>query len=92
MHLRIVFDEKLVKYTQLIGRLFSPSQKVKKLSHPFRLCFELGFGILNPLTKFFWVFMNLPVNRVAAKESIFQGKKCLSKMVLNFSEMDFGFT
>ena len=30
---------------QLIGRLFSPSQKVKKLSHPFRLCFELGLGV-----------------------------------------------
>ena len=31
--------------TQIIGRLFSPSQKVKKLSHPFRLCFELSLGI-----------------------------------------------
>ena len=31
--------------TQLIGRLFNPSQKVKKLSHPFRLCFELRLGI-----------------------------------------------
>ena len=30
---------------QIIGRLFSPSQKVKKLSHPFRLCFELSLGV-----------------------------------------------
>ena len=30
---------------QLIGRLFSPSQKLKKWTHPFRLCFELGMGI-----------------------------------------------
>ena len=30
--------------TQLIGRLFSPSQKMKKLTHPFRLRFELGLG------------------------------------------------
>ena len=32
------------RFTQLIGRLFSPSQKSKKLSHPFRVCFELGMG------------------------------------------------
>ena len=31
--------------TQLLGRLFSPSQKLKKWTHPFRLCFELGLGI-----------------------------------------------
>ena len=30
---------------QLIGRLSSPSQKVEKRSHPFRLCFELHLGI-----------------------------------------------
>ena len=44
-----------------------------------------------PLTQFGGVFMNLPVNSVAVKESIFQGKKYLTKMVLNFSEMDFGY-
>ena len=38
----------MVGPTQVPGSLFSPSQKRQKLSHPFRLCFELGMGILNP--------------------------------------------
>ena len=37
-----------VSRAQVPGSLFSPSQKRQKLSHPFRLCFELGMGILNP--------------------------------------------
>ena len=39
---------------QLPGSIFSPSQKRQKLSHPFRLCFELGMGILNPPDKIIW--------------------------------------
>jgi hypothetical protein len=38
---------------QLIGRLFSPSQKSKKLSHPFRVCFELGMGTYVHHTKYY---------------------------------------
>ena len=38
--------------TQLIGRLFSPSQKMKKWTHPFWLCFELGMGIYNHHAKY----------------------------------------
>ena len=41
----ITCDKKLKLYSQVSGSLFAPSQKVKKLSHPFRLCFELGLGI-----------------------------------------------
>ena len=40
----LIFVNDLI-LTQLIGRIFSPSQKLKKLSHPFWLCFELGLGI-----------------------------------------------
>ena len=44
-----------VNVPKLIGRLFSPSQKLKKLSHPFRLCFELGLGIHTcPPCKILW--------------------------------------
>ena len=38
--------------TQLIGRLFSPSQKLKKLTQPFRICFELGMGTYVHDTKY----------------------------------------
>ena len=41
--------------TQVLGRLFAPSQKSKKLSHQFRVCFELGIGILNAPRKIFLV-------------------------------------
>ena len=40
-----VINFHMTMWTQLIGRLFSPSQKLKKWTHPFRLCFELGMGI-----------------------------------------------
>ena len=41
------------QYKQVLGRLFAPSQKSKKLSHQFRVCFELGIGILNVPPKIF---------------------------------------
>ena len=44
---------------QVVGSLFAPSQKSKKLSHHFWVCFELVFGILNVHAKYFWRFMNL---------------------------------
>ena len=43
--------------TQLIGRLFSPSQQSKKLSHPFRVCFELDLSIHFHHAKYSEVFM-----------------------------------
>ena len=49
-------------HPQLIGKLFSPSQKVKKLSHPFRLCFELGLGVHVHHAKYQGVFMGLKKN------------------------------
>jgi hypothetical protein len=60
--------------TQLIGRLFSPSQKSKKLSHPFRVCFELDMGILNAPRKFFLVVYG-PILKLQGLQGVgFQGK------------------
>ena len=60
--------------TQLIGRLFSPSQKSKKLSHPFRVCFELGMDILNVPRNFFLVVYE-PILMLQGLQGVgFQGK------------------
>ena len=67
---------------QVIGRLFSPSQKLKKWTHPFRLCFELGMGILNATRKFFLVVYG-PHRELQGLQGVgFQGKKCF----LNWSQ------
>ena len=64
----------MLKITQLIGRLFSPSQKSKKLSHPFRVCFQLGMGILNAPRKFFLVVYG-PILKLQGLQGVgFQGK------------------
>ena len=75
--------------TQLIGRLSSPSQKRKKLSHPFRVCFELGMDILNVPRNFFLVVYG-PILKLQGLEGVgFQGKNCFTKMVSNFSEINY---
>jgi len=72
------------------GRLFSPSQKLKKLSQPFRQCFELVFGILNVKPKILWVVYG-PILKLQGLEIVkFQGKNCFTKMVSNFSEINIG--
>jgi hypothetical protein len=77
--------------SQLPGRLSSPSQKMKKLSHPFSVCFELGIGILNPPRKIFWVVSG-PILKLQGLQGVeFQGKNCFTKMASNFSEIDCGF-
>ena len=77
---------------QVLGRLFAPSQKSKKLSHHFRVCFELDFGILNAPRKIFWGVTG-PIWELQCLEGVkFQGKKCFTKMASNFSEIKFGFT
>ena len=77
--------------SQVSGSLFAPSQKSKKLSHHFRVCFELGIGILNVPRKIFLVVYEpiLELQGLVAVE--FQGKNCFKKMASNFSEIDCGF-
>ena len=70
---------------------WSLSQKSKKLSHHFRVCFELGFGILNAPRGIFWVVSG-PQRELRGLQGVeFQGKNCFTKMVSNFSEINFGF-
>ena len=64
---------------QVIGRLFSPSQKLKKLTQRFRQCFQLDMGILNATAKFFWWFMDLIESYRACKVSDFKVKIALQK-------------
>ena len=45
--------------TQLLGRLFSPSDTSKKLSHHFLLHFPLGMGSYDHHPKYQGVFMDL---------------------------------
>ena len=79
-------------WPQVLGRLFAPSQKSKKLSHHFRVCFELDFGILNAPRKIFWGVSG-PIWELQRFEAVkFQGIKCFTKMASNFSEINFGFT
>ena len=47
------------KGTQLLGRLFSPSDISKKLSHHFLLHFPLGMGSYDHHPKYQGVFMDL---------------------------------
>jgi hypothetical protein len=55
------------------------------------VCFELGIGILNAPRKFFLVVCG-PILKLQGLEGVgFQGKNCFTKMVSNFSEIDFGF-
>ena len=76
---------------QVIGRLFAPSQKSKKLSHHLRVCFELGIGILNAPRKIF-LFVYEPILKLQGLVAVeFQGKNCFKKMASNFSEIDCGF-
>ena len=78
--------------TQVPGRLFSPSQKWQKLSHPFRVCFELGMGILNAPRKIFLVVYE-PILKLQGLENFeFQGKNCFIKMDSNSSEINYGLT
>ena len=77
--------------TQVLGRLFAPSQKSKKLSHQFRVCFELGIGILNGPRKIFLVVYE-PILKLQGLVAVeFQGKNCFKKMASNISEIDCGF-
>ena len=78
-------------FSQVIGRLFAPSQKLKKWTQPFRQCFELVFGILNAPRKIFLAVYE-PILKLQGLEGVgFQGKNCLTKMVSNFSKIDCGF-
>ena len=58
---------------------------MKKLTQPFRLCFELRFGILNaPRKKIGGVYE--PILKLQGLEIVrFQGKNRFTKMVSNFS-------
>ena len=76
---------------QVIGRLFAPSQKMKKWTQQFRQCFELVLGILNAPRKIFLAVYE-PILKLQGFEGVgFQGKNCFTKMVSNFSEIDCGF-
>ena len=78
-------------WTQVLGRRFDPSQKSKKLSHHFWVCFELGIGILNVPRKIFLVVYE-PILKLQGLVAVeFQGKNCFKKMASNFSEIDCGF-
>ena len=80
-----------VTYPQVLGRLFAPSQKSKKLSHHFRVCFELGIGILNAPRKIFLVVYE-PILKLQGLVAVeFQGKNGFKKMASNFSKIDCGF-
>ena len=64
--------------SQVIGRLFSPSQKLKKWTQRFRLCFQLGMGILNAPRKFFFVVYE-PHRELRGLQGVrFQGKNCFT--------------
>ena len=81
----------VVTLTQVLGRLFAPSQKSKKLSHQFRVSFELGIGILNAPRKIF-LFVYEPILKLQGLVAVeFQGKNCFKKMASNISEIDCGF-
>ena len=78
-------------WPQVLGRLFAPSQKSKKLSHHFRVCFELGIGILNAPRKIFLAVYE-PILKLQGLQGVgFQGKNCFTKMASNFFEIDCGF-
>ena len=78
--------------TQVLGSLFAPSQKSKKLSHHFRVCFELVFGILNAPRKIFLAVYE-PILKLQGLQGVgFQGKNGFTKMVSNVSEIDCGFS
>ena len=77
--------------SQVLGRLFAPSQNIKKLSHQFWVCFELGIGILNVPRKIFLVVYE-PILKLQGLVAVeFQGKNCFKKTASNFSEIDCGF-
>ena len=81
----------LYTIAQVIGRLFSPSQKLKKWTHPFRQCFELGMGILNAPRKIFLVVYE-PILKLQGLVAVeFQGKNGFTKTASNFSKIDCGF-
>ena len=81
----------LLLFTQVLGSLFAPSQKSKKLSHHFWVCFELDFGILNAPRKIFLAVYE-PILKLQGLQGVgFQGKNGFTKMASNFSEIDFGF-
>ena len=85
-------EERNKHRAQVIGRLFSPSQKLKKWTQRFRQCFQLGMGILNATRKIFLVVYG-PHRELQGLQGVgFQGKKYFAKMVSNFSEINFGFT
>ena len=76
---------------QVSGSLFAPSQKSKKLSHHFRVCFELVFGILNAPRKILLAVYE-PILKLQGLVAVkFQGKNGFTKMASNFSEIDCGF-
>ena len=71
--------------TQVIGSLFAPSQKSKKLSHHFRVCLELVFGILNAPRKIFLAVYE-PILKLQGLQGVrFQGKielKLRAKLII----------
>ena len=86
-----IFKSQRNRRTQVLGRLFAPSQKSKKLSHHFRVCFELGIGILNAPRKIFLAVYE-PILKLQGLVAVkFQGKNGFTKMASNFSEIDCGF-
>ena len=54
-----IFFHPIVLQSQLPGRLFSPSDKSKKLSHHFLLHFPIGMGSYDHYAKYQGVFMDL---------------------------------
>ena len=65
---------------------------MEKLSQPFWVYFQVGMGILNAPRKIFWVVTG-PILELQGLEIVkFQGKKCLTEMVSNFSKINFGLT
>ena len=81
----------IISCPQVLGRLFAPSQKLKKWTQQFCQCFELVLGILNAPRKFFLAVYE-PILKLQGLEGVgFQGKNCLTKMVSNFSKIDCGF-
>ena len=77
--------------SQVLGRLFAPSQNIKKLSHQFWVCFELGIGILN-VPRIIFLVVYEPILKLQGLVAVeFQGKNCFKKTASNFSEIDCGF-
>ena len=65
--------------SQVLGRLFALSQNIKKLSHQFWVCFELGIGILN-VPRIIFLVVYEPILKLQGLVAVeFQGKNCFKK-------------